>query len=985
MEMAAILNRFLNSFVFWAAWIVIPIIMEIIPALGGFAILLKLRRERKLRPKQAPALYPEISVIIPVYNSADTLEACLRSFNDCTYPNKAIRIFLVNNFTKDNSFEVFTRCQELFPDLHMQWLNAQQGKSRALNLALYNSGGKYIVHIDSDGLLEEHALTNLVDLFESDLSCNCVTGSILTDPRKIETYKGPGLLMRRLEFMEYANAFLAGRNYAGETNTIYTVSGAFSAFRKSAILKSWLYNTDTICEDTQLTFQMRYVQGERIRICVDSIFLTDPIEDLDKLYTQRQRWQRGSLEVSKMFMNTDKLHPAKIFGDINVRTLMYDHTFAFPRMIWYLATICMLFLGFSGKTILAATAVLFGLYTVCGFLNFFASCFFLKPFEELHDYYKKNWWVVPLLPFFNLMVFFIRLAGIINSIGTDSAWKTRTFTDERRDFVATIKSDFAKTAAFIRKLRAAVNGDPAVIYAPKTLDQKLKGSFLGYLAAFLGFFLGTLLLVVVKWSDATFNISLNEIINTLLGPINGVGGDTVSSALKVCLPPILGAVLLALILIIVDRLRTRKVLASDPGPVRQRRSRWILRWRRLGVSVTCLLLAGSLVYANACYDLVGFVSSKFTTSSFYEEYYVDPKDVAITAPEKPKNLIYIYMESMEVTYASDDMGGQQGDVNCIPNLTRLARDNVSFSMTDSPVGGFYANYGATWTMAALYTSSSGAHFALPVSDDALSKLDTYASGLTTLGDVLEEHGYQNEFLCGSDANFANRGAFFRQHGNYDIFDYYTAIDRGYISPDYHEWWGFEDVKLYEYAKEELTRLSQSGKPFNLTMLTADTHFPDGYLCPLCGTDHTETAGKVVLCADRQVSDFIDWCKAQPFFADTVIVITGDHPRMDAVLVGDTPWIDRGVYNCFINAESDTPPAKTNRQLTTLDIFPTTLSALGFDIQGDRLGLGTDLFSSQRTLAEALGPYVIDEELSVRSNFYVNHFAPELLGLATTES
>lgn len=459
MGMAGLLNRFFNSFVFWAAWISIPLIMEIIPALGGFALLLKLRWQKMTAKNTPPALYPEISIIIPIYNSSDTLEACLRSINDGLYPNKAIRIFLVNNQTRDNSFEVFTRCQDIFPELHMQWLNAQQGKSRALNLALYNSEGKYIIHIDSDGLLEPHALVNLVDLFERDLTCNCVTGSILTDPKKVEEYKGPGLLIRRLEFMEYANAFLAGRNYASETNSIYTVSGAFSAFRKSAILKSWLYNTDTICEDTQLTFQMRYMQNEKIRISVDSIFLTDPIEDMDKLYTQRQRWQRGSLEVSKMFMGADKLNPAKLFTDVNVKTLMYDHTFAFPRMIWYLATFCMLFLGFSGKTILAATAVLFGLYTVAGFLNFAASSFFLRPFEDIHDYYVKNWWVVPLLPFFNLMVFFIRLAGIVNSINTDSAWKTRTFTQERQDFRSVLKQDFSKVFNAIQRVRNAVNND----------------------------------------------------------------------------------------------------------------------------------------------------------------------------------------------------------------------------------------------------------------------------------------------------------------------------------------------------------------------------------------------------------------------------------------------------------------------------------------------------------------------------------------------
>ncbi len=135
------------------------------------------------------------------------------------------------------------------------------------------------------------------------------------------------------------------------------------------------------------------------------------------------------------------------------------------------------------------------------------------------------------------------------------------------------------------------------------------------------------------------------------------------------------------------------------------------------------------------------------------------------------------------------------------------------------------------------------------------------------------------------------------------------------------------------------------------------------------------------CTDRQVGEFVAWCQQQDFYKDTVIIITGDHPRMDAVLVDNTPWIERGVYNCFINAAQSGPVAQQNRQLCALDIFPTALSALGFDIQGERLGLGTNLFSSQRTLAESLGLERIDAELMVQSNFYVEHFAPELLGLA----
>ena len=163
MAITPIINDILHSAIFWAAWIIIPFIMEIVPAFGNIFLLLKKYFEKKTIPDIN--YDPEISIIMPVYNSADTLEACIKSINDSNYPNNKIRVFLVNNQGQDNSFDIYAKCQKKYPEIRMQWMNAKQGKSRALNMALFNSEGKYIINIDSDGILEKSALKNLVHRF----------------------------------------------------------------------------------------------------------------------------------------------------------------------------------------------------------------------------------------------------------------------------------------------------------------------------------------------------------------------------------------------------------------------------------------------------------------------------------------------------------------------------------------------------------------------------------------------------------------------------------------------------------------------------------------------------------------------------------------------------------------------------------------------------------------------------------------------------
>ena len=109
----------------------------------------------------------KMSVTSNGYTIAKLDDVKLAKFHDIDfsldYPNEKMRIFLVNNQGSDDSFRVYTDCQELYPDLLMQWLNAKQGKSRALNLALFNADGKYIIHVDSDGQFEPHAITNMVE------------------------------------------------------------------------------------------------------------------------------------------------------------------------------------------------------------------------------------------------------------------------------------------------------------------------------------------------------------------------------------------------------------------------------------------------------------------------------------------------------------------------------------------------------------------------------------------------------------------------------------------------------------------------------------------------------------------------------------------------------------------------------------------------------------------------------------------------------
>jgi biofilm PGA synthesis N-glycosyltransferase PgaC len=454
--MEMMLSKTLSTMIFWMAWVIIPVIMEIIPALGGFLILFKKSITQK---KEAfKGKFPQITLIVPVYNSAKTLKACLESIYQSDYPSELIEVLIVDNGSKDNSFEVFTKSQKLFKGLSMSYLHSDKGKSKALNLALFNSLGKYIIHIDSDGKLEKSALKNMILRFEQNQEIYCMTGVILVNPSDIKNTKNFFLrVLRECEFFEYAQAFLAGRNFESELGSIYTISGAFSAFKKSAVLKTQLYNNETVCEDTEITFQLRHLLKKNVHLCADALFFVDAIEGFNKLYTQRQRWQRGELEVSHMFLKNKLFAVKGFFSNFMVRMLVYDHTFAFPRLIWYFALIYLMFMNYPFKLIIGSVIIIYLLYVLSSFLYYLNIITYLSSYKAVRRYYISKFYILFILPAFNFLVFWIRFAGIINSIEGESKWKTLNLAEEYKIFKDIVRRDFTPFMNIIKRIRRKAN------------------------------------------------------------------------------------------------------------------------------------------------------------------------------------------------------------------------------------------------------------------------------------------------------------------------------------------------------------------------------------------------------------------------------------------------------------------------------------------------------------------------------------------------
>ena len=465
--------------------------------------------------------------------------------------------------------------------------------------------------------------------------------------------------------------------------------------------------------------------------------------------------------------------------------------------------------------------------------------------------------------------------------------------------------------------------------------------------------LSVLLALSVRWMFATWtNLSMDELVYHLTAPLDGTNTDMIWDYVRVCAVPTI-LVIFFLILILIAWRKKEKV--------------HLFR----GI-INLVALVGIIVMLGYTWTELGvgdYLKDQNTESKFIEDEYVDPTDVEVVFPEQKRNLIYIFLESMETTYSDVDDGGAF-DENVIPELTEIAQTNEDFSGADPKLNGGYSLAGTTWTMGAMFAQTSGLPLNISISANDMDTQDSFFPGVTTLGDILSDAGYTQTLVIGSEAQFGGRKLYFQEHGNYEMEDYSYAIENGLIPSDYKVWWGYEDQKLFEFAKEKLLQLSQGDEPFNLTMLTVDTHFEDGYVCEQCPTEYDTQYSNVMACSSRQVGEFLKWIQQQDFYENTTIVISGDHPTMDSDYCAEIDQegnYDRRVFTAYINAAAYAQDQQ-KRTYSTFDNFPTTLAALGVQIDGDRLGLGTNLFSGTKTLLEEFGNSKVNAELKKKSEF-----------------
>jgi cellulose synthase/poly-beta-1,6-N-acetylglucosamine synthase-like glycosyltransferase len=245
--------------------------------------IVQLRRERRRFPAAEPTFRPAVSVVIAAYNEATVIERTVRAILASDYPD--VQVIVVDDGSTDGTDQVVRTAFGSEPRV-LALRKQNGGKASALNFGLTAAAGEIVVALDADTLFAPDTISRLVRHF-ADPRIGAVSGNVrVGNPRNVLT---------KWQALEYITSQNFDRRAYDLLNCITVVPGAVGAWRRSAIEAVGGYSSDTLAEDTDLTWRVRRA-GYRISNDGSALAFTEAPETLPDLARQRFRWAFGTLQ-----------------------------------------------------------------------------------------------------------------------------------------------------------------------------------------------------------------------------------------------------------------------------------------------------------------------------------------------------------------------------------------------------------------------------------------------------------------------------------------------------------------------------------------------------------------------------------------------------------------------------------------------------------------------------------------------------------------
>ncbi|MEZ5692008.1 MAG: glycosyltransferase family 2 protein [Rickettsiales bacterium] len=299
---------------------------------------------------------PFVTVIIPAFNEQETVKRSIECALAQDYPE--FEVIVVDDGSSD-----FTPLIIENPEVRSVHMSQNQGKATAVNQAISEARGKYILFSDSDSHLHKDAISNLLRHFsDPKIGASCGKLIVRRNHRLV-------VLWQSIEYI-FSQA-LVKTAQVGSGSSITVCPGPICMYERKTLLEVGGFKDRTIVEDFDLTLEIARI-GKYATYDPTAISWTTTPETFKALKNQRLRWYRGNLQA--LLLHKDMLFNMK-YGFLGLFWLPYLLIFGFGSAclegLMIILLVPSIFYYASWKFGML-TVILYGLFEVVNILMYVA-------------------------------------------------------------------------------------------------------------------------------------------------------------------------------------------------------------------------------------------------------------------------------------------------------------------------------------------------------------------------------------------------------------------------------------------------------------------------------------------------------------------------------------------------------------------------------------------------------------------------------------
>lgn len=278
--------------------------------------------------------------------------------------------------------------------------------------------------------------------------------------------------------------------------------------------------------------------------------------------------------------------------------------------------------------------------------------------------------------------------------------------------------------------------------------------------------------------------------------------------------------------------------------------------------------------------------------------------------KKPQNVVVILMESFALEY----MGSPNNQEGYTPFLDDLSARSLFF--TNAFANGRRSIEGVSSIVAGIPA----------LMNEAFITSEFASNYFVGLGSILSEHKYQSSFFHGGNNGTMYFDRFAKSAG---IAAYFGANEYPGGPEDHDNIWGIYDGPFFKFFGK---KLSEFREPFFSMIFSLSSHHP--YKIPESHKDRYRKGPIDILqsiqYADEALKDFFEFAKTEPWYENTLFVITADHTQKNIIPSFDNELGHFRVPLLFFHPQFKWPQIDTHKPVQHIDILPSILDFLGFE-------------------------------------------------------